>query len=96
MPATASEALLAALAADPGCRAALLAGLSDRAGRPPSTLSTGADALGSGDILHLRRSGNAPELRLYAEAADARRARALLAAVRPRLDSLIGRRTPAA
>lgn len=35
--------------------------------------------LGSGDVLHFRPSGNAPELRCYAEAADQERADALVA-----------------
>ena len=96
VPATLSDALLAALAADPGKRAALLAGLGTGEAISIDTLDGVRMTLGSGDILHLRRSGNAPELRLYAEAADARRARALLAAVRARLASQIGRPTPAA
>ena len=39
------------------------------------------------EILHLRPSGNAPELRCYVEAATARRADALLAAAMQRLHS---------
>ena len=37
--------------------------------------------LASGEILHLRPSGNAPELRCYAEAADEARAESLAAAM---------------
>ena len=39
-------------------------------------------SLAGGEILHLRASGNAPELRCYAEAADSLRAGTILAAGR--------------
>ena len=37
--------------------------------------------MASGDIVHLRRSGNAPELRCYAEAGTAAAAQALAAEI---------------
>ena len=76
IPAERSQALLARLGA-PEARAAFLADL----GETPS----GADetdglrlACASGRIVHLRPSGNAPELRLYVEAEESEVAHALL------------------
>ena len=75
-----SRPLLARLAAEAGARDALLAGIGAR--------STGVDLtdgvrmrLAGGEIAHLRASGNAPELRCYAEAADPARARDIVAAL---------------
>jgi phosphomannomutase len=45
--------------------------------------------LASGEILHLRPSGNAPELRCYAEAESEARAEALTAAALPRIADLL-------
>ena len=84
IPTEASVALVAGLAADPG---GFLADLDARTGagaRAPDLLA-GTDTtdglrmrLASGRIVHLRPSGNAPELRLYAEAENQQTAQALL------------------
>ena len=53
--------------------------------------------LASGDILHVRPSGNAPELRCYAEARTAEEAERLCSACLSRLaDLLSGRSAPSA
>jgi phosphomannomutase len=72
-----SQPLLARLAAEAEARDALLVGISARV--------TGVDLtdgvrmhLAAGEIAHLRASGNAPELRCYAEAADPVRAREIV------------------
>ncbi|MDT8853498.1 phosphomannomutase [Paracoccaceae bacterium Fryx2] len=79
VPTDRSLALVAGLAADPRARAAFLAGLG--------AVEAGVDRtdglrlmLEGGRILHLRPSGNAPELRLYTEAESPAAAGALLAA----------------
>jgi len=78
----AATGLLAALAADAGLRAA--AGAAAGSAAPVGfDLLDGVRIMLAGDeILHLRASGNAPELRIYAEAAAAPRAAALVAAGR--------------
>jgi phosphomannomutase len=76
-----SGPLLAALAADAGARARLLAaaGLSPQAGLD---LTDGVRmTLADGTVGHLRASGNAPELRAYAEADTPARAAATVAAL---------------
>jgi phosphomannomutase len=76
-----SGPLLAALAADAGARARLLAaaGLAPEAGLD---LTDGVRmTLADGAVGHLRASGNAPELRAYAEADTAARAAAAVAAL---------------
>lgn len=73
-----SQALVAGLAGDAGARAAFLSGLGDtESGRD---VTDGLRlTLESGRIVHLRPSGNAPELRFYAEAESAEAARDFLA-----------------
>lgn len=72
-----AAARIAAWSADP----APMAGFFDAGLGAPVHLNS-IDGLrvtfSSGDILHLRQSGNAPELRLYTEAADPARAQHLL------------------
>jgi phosphomannomutase len=79
-PATASAPLLAALADDPAARAAFCGTAEDDA--PPAIDLTDGPrmTLADGRVLHLRQSGNAPELRVYAEADDAMAAETLRAA----------------
>ena len=75
-PTSTSAALVAGLLSD---RAAMAALMAPDAG-PVAQVDT-TDGLrvtfGGGEIVHLRPSGNAPELRCYAEAADAATARRL-------------------
>jgi len=83
----ASQALVRLLAGDPRERAALFAPLGAEAGLD---LTDGLRiTFASGDIVHLRPSGNAPELRCYAEAGTEDAAAALvrdtLRALRARL-----------
>ncbi|MEY2633620.1 MAG: hypothetical protein RIR00_2274 [Pseudomonadota bacterium] len=79
-----SRALLASLAADPAAAAALLA---PDAGAVSAWDQTDGLRLSFADgaIVHLRPSGNAPELRCYAEADTASRAAALCAAALERV-----------
>jgi phosphomannomutase len=78
----AALALLDTLAGDPSARAALFAACAPDLGAEAGLDRT--DGLrarfAGGDVLHLRPSGNAPEFRVYAEAASPARAEALLAA----------------
>jgi len=72
----ASQALVSRLAGDAGERAALFARLGAEAG---IDLTDGLRiAFASGAIVHLRPSGNAPELRCYAEAGTEAEAAALV------------------
>ncbi len=80
---TAAGRLLAALAADATARDDLLAGLG--AVTAIDTTDGVRMTLASGDIVHVRMSGNAPELRCYTEAASADRATALMSEVLARL-----------
>ena len=87
VPTEASQALVRRLADDPRDRAALLGHLGPEAGLD---LTDGLRIrFTSGAIVHLRPSGNAPELRCYAEADSAGAAETLvrdtLAALRTRL-----------
>lgn len=85
-PADLSMALVAALDVDP---APLLSGLG--ADAPVGTDRTDGLrlTLAAGRVVHLRPSGNAPELRLYAEAETPAAAKALLQAGLARLRTLI-------
>ncbi len=80
-PSERSAPFLADLGADAGARARLLAA----AGAPPAAAVDLLDGvrmtLEGGEIAHLRASGNAPELRCYAEADTPERAEALVAAI---------------
>ncbi|HEU4376313.1 MAG TPA: phosphomannomutase, partial [Telluria sp.] len=69
-PSSASVALLAALQADHAAIAALMAPKSGAVASADTTDGLRV-AFANGDIVHLRPSGNAPELRCYAEADDA-------------------------
>jgi phosphomannomutase len=86
-----SGPLLAGLAADPQARGALLAAIGAGPAVSVDLLDGVRIALGDDEIVHLRASGNAPELRAYAEAATAGRAealvRALLAAMGDMMDA---------
>lgn len=90
VPASASGRLLAALAADGAAQWRLLEGI---AARPVAVdiLDGVRMTLASGDIVHLRASGNAPELRCYCEAGSQGEAERLLREVLPRVDVLLGR-----
>jgi phosphomannomutase len=70
-----SRRLLGVLAASPSELAAFLAGLGEVS--EVNQVDGLRVTLASGDIVHLRPSGNAPELRCYAEAATAERANEL-------------------
>ncbi|GHC36141.1 phosphomannomutase [Gemmobacter nanjingensis] len=72
-----SQALLAGMEADPVTLAAFLAALGETGDRQDRTDGLRV-TLASGRILHLRPSGNAPELRLYAEAESPRLAARML------------------
>jgi phosphomannomutase len=78
--AAAAGRLLADLAADAGLRAAAAAAAGGGAPIGFDLLDGVRITLAGEDILHLRGSGNAPELRVYAEAAEPSRAAALVAA----------------
>jgi len=83
-------ALLGRLAADPAARTRLFGG--DGA----IDLTDGVRlTLADGDILHLRASGNAPELRCYAEAATPEAAARLVAETLARVAAEIGKAAPA-
>lgn len=84
-----SAPLLAALARDERARARLLDGFGDVVA--VDTLDGVRMTLGSGDVVHLRASGNAPELRCYAEAATPERAAVLIAGVLQRVASGLSR-----
>lgn len=86
VPETVSVPLLESLA-DPAARARLLAGIGTA--ETIDTLDGVRMPLDSGEIVHLRRSGNAPELRVYVEADDEPRAAALLARVLERVARLV-------
>ncbi|MES3023176.1 MAG: phosphomannomutase [Pseudomonadota bacterium] len=81
-----SRAILAGLAGDAAATAALMApdaGAVDRVDHTDGYRVT----FGSGETVHLRPSGNAPELRCYAEAGSAQRAQLLCEACLARLDA---------
>jgi phosphomannomutase len=86
IPAARSTDLVAALEADPAPLLSVL-GADDLVS---TDLTDGLRlTLASGGVLHLRPSGNAPELRLYAEAENPAAAEALLRAGLARLRTLI-------
>jgi phosphomannomutase len=76
-PAERSRRLLAELSASGAARAGFFAGLGEVAGA--SEVDGLRVTLASGEIVHLRASGNAPELRCYAEADTPARAGELCA-----------------
>jgi len=78
---TASQPFLARLVSDAGARAAFFAETFTDAGpeRDVNTTDGLRVTFQSGDIIHLRPSGNAPEFRCYAEADSLDKARALVA-----------------
>ncbi|MBC7141893.1 MAG: phosphomannomutase [Rhodobacteraceae bacterium] len=84
IPTETSQAFVARLTGDASARARFFAGLGPEAGI--DTTDGLRIGFASGAIVHLRPSGNAPELRCYAEAGDAAEADALvrrtLAAIR--------------
>lgn len=82
-PDSASGPLLAALATEPAARTRLLDGLGTIVS--VDTLDGVRMTLGGGDVVHLRASGNAPELRCYAEAATSEEAERLIALVLSRI-----------
>jgi len=90
VPAGTSRQVLAALAADGAAQWRLLEGI---AARPVAvdTLDGVRMTLASGDIVHLRASGNAPELRCYCEAGSQGEVERLVREVLPRVDVLLGR-----
>jgi len=88
-PETASGPLLAALAGDGDARARLLDGLAPIV--EVDTLDGVRMTLATGDVVHLRASGNAPELRCYAEAATGAAAHRLIALVLGRIASGLSR-----
>ncbi|WP_424934657.1 phosphomannomutase [Amaricoccus macauensis] len=74
-----SGPLLAGLAAEETARRDFLSGLGLAPAGEPDTSDGVRMGLEGDEILHLRPSGNAPELRCYAEAASPERARDLVA-----------------
>ena len=90
VPEEVSGRLLAALSADAAARWTLLDGIA----APPAavdTLDGVRMTLASGEIVHLRASGNAPELRCYTEAGSRPDAERLLGDVVRRVEALLGR-----
>jgi phosphomannomutase len=89
IPDAVSAPLLATLGTDPVARLGLLEGF----GRSPvavDTLDGVRMTLASGEIAHLRASGNAPELRVYAEADSPERATRLVGDLLARVATLLG------
>ena len=82
--------LLDGLAGSREARAALLSGLGTGEPVGTDTLDGVRMRLASGEVVHLRLSGNAPELRCYSEAATPERAAELLAAVLARVERMLG------
>lgn len=88
IPQAQSQPLIARLTEDAAARAAFLAPL--RASEAALDLTDGLRiTLQDGGILHIRPSGNAPELRLYVEAPRAVVAQTLMAAAFKRLEEAI-------
>jgi phosphomannomutase len=80
VPAEQTGPLLAALAQDPAVRHRMASGVGAAAVTAVDTLDGVRLSLAGDEVVHLRASGNAPELRCYAEAADMARARAIVQA----------------
>ena len=78
VPASASGPFIATLRADPAARADFLAGLGEAERRLDLTDGLRLHLAGGG-VLHIRPSGNAPELRIYVEGTDAAATEDLLA-----------------
>ena len=78
VPTKASAALVAALSTDAAAQAGFLAAFGDESLAGADTTDGLRLTLASGRIVHLRPSGNAPELRFYAEAESPDAAQALL------------------
>jgi phosphomannomutase len=89
IPTERSAALVAALAADPGARARFLADLPLE-GEPRFDRTDGLRMIFGDRVLHMRPSGNAPELRLYAEAEQRDLAETLLRQGLDRLRAALG------
>jgi phosphomannomutase len=93
VPKDVSGRLLAALSTDEAARQALLDGIA----APPAAIDTLDGVrmtLASGEIVHLRASGNAPELRCYTEADSRRDAERLLGEVVRRVEALLAELAP--
>lgn len=78
IPAERSAALLTALARNPALQSRLAHGVGTDGAESIDTLDGVRMNLIGDEIVHLRASGNAPELRCYAESCDAARARAIV------------------
>jgi phosphomannomutase len=85
-----SGPFLAKLAANADTQLALLAPIGGASVRSIETLDGVRLTLDNGEIAHLRASGNAPELRVYTEAAAEDRAAAMVVALLARISTLIG------
>ena len=81
--------LLDGLAGCEEARTALLSRLAAGDLVATDTLDGVRMRLGSGEIVHLRLSGNAPELRCYTEAATSERAAELLGGVLARVERML-------
>lgn len=86
----AAAQLLESLAACADAQVALLSRLADGALVATDTLDGVRMTLDSGEIVHLRLSGNAPELRCYAEAARPERAASLVEGALARVKRMLG------
>ena len=78
IPSAQSAALLGTLASNPALQSRLARGVGADGVVAIDTLDGVRMSLAEDEIVHLRASGNAPELRCYAEAGGAERARALV------------------
>lgn len=88
VPDEVSRRFLARLEREAAAQASLLGGLGEVIGL--DTLDGVRLILGSGELVHLRQSGNAPELRVYTEAEDEARSLALLASMVERARAALG------
>lgn len=92
VPSERSAALVSALAGDADARAAFFAGASLPTPAGVDALDGARMTLAGDRVAHLRASGNAPELRIYAEAGDPAAAAELVAAVKARAAAWLGER----